>query len=116
MGDEKDWTERIVGSTTESEILHFASDRGKSIDYHNDGKGFTRISSSGQRDTYRDANNSKDHDHWVNGKKVDRDYMMTIEKLARLQKAYGSEYVEDLLTNNAYVQRNKEFGLILRFN
>ena len=68
------WTrDVVVGSTTADEICHSMADRGKSINYHNDGKGFTRIDQAGNRHSYRDSDNPKKHDHWLNGEKVSKD-------------------------------------------
>ena len=66
---EKGWTEKTVGSTTAAEINFAMGDSGKSLDFHNDGKGFTRIHQDGKRSSYRDSNNDKGHDHWVDGVK-----------------------------------------------
>jgi len=69
---DKDWTENVVGSTTADEIYHSMGDRGKSIDYHDDGKGFTRIDQNDSRHSYRDSDNPKGHDHWVDGQKTNK--------------------------------------------
>jgi len=70
--ESKSWTKTVSGSTMEQNLLHSASDRHQSIDYHNDDKGFTRVDQNGKRHSYRDADNKKGHDHWVDGRKVDR--------------------------------------------
>ena len=74
MSKDKGWTEDKVGSTMEGELSHYMGEypKGNSMNYHDDGKGFTRVDSSGTRHSYRDSDNSKGHDHWVNGDKVSR--------------------------------------------
>jgi|GEM_PF-2773349 len=57
---------------TAYEINHSMGDRGESIDYHDDGNGFTRTDTSGNKHGYRDSNNAKGHDHYINGTKVSK--------------------------------------------
>jgi hypothetical protein len=72
MGDKSNWTESVVGSTTADEINHSMGDRRSDFNYHDDGKGFSATDEKGNRHSYRDSDNAKGHDHWVNGSKTSK--------------------------------------------